>query len=153
MCALAGSNWAMAQNLNSEPRQVPSGKLSSQLGKPAATQDNEAVDGIAAVVNSDIITKSELNRQVALIERQMQRKGTPLPDRRALQEQILNRMVMDRAQLQLAKETGIRVEDNQIESTILAGGLCGQATGTKRCQYEQSPRKKITDLQYSVPFR
>lgn len=118
MCALAGSNWATAQNPNSEPRQVPSGKLSSQLGKPAATQDNEAVDGIAAVVNSDIITKSELNRQVALIERQMQRKGTPLPDRRALQEQILNRMVMDRAQLQLAKETGIRVEDNQIESTM-----------------------------------
>ena len=90
------------------------GKMTPQLG----TAEAEAIDGIVAIVNSDIVTRSELNRQVVLIERQMSKSGKSLPDRTQLREQVLNRMVMDKAQLQLAREIGIRVEDAQIETAM-----------------------------------
>ncbi|HEY1058050.1 MAG TPA: peptidylprolyl isomerase [Limnobacter sp.] len=92
------------------------GKLSGTLGE--STQSAPEIDGIVAIVNSDIITRSELNRQVAQIERQMTRRGVQLPDRLLLRKQVLDRMINDRAQLQLANDTGIRVDDAQVDATM-----------------------------------
>ncbi|HEX4917037.1 MAG TPA: peptidylprolyl isomerase [Limnobacter sp.] len=91
--------------------------MSPQLGV-SSTDDAATIDGIVAIVNTDIITRSELNRQVAMIERQMSRRGAPLPDRIELRRQVLDRMVMDRAQLQQAEQSGIRVDDAQVEAAM-----------------------------------
>lgn len=88
------------------------------MGTGSDTLGKSAIDGIVAVVNSDIITLSELNRQLALIERQMNRRGAQLPDRKELRKQVLDRMVLDRAQLQKAEQLGIRIEDAQIEAAM-----------------------------------
>eukprot|EP01030_Chromulinospumella_sphaerica_P006707 gene6707-6558_t len=101
---------AQAQGVKAPTSNLPAGKLSSELGASNGS-GAAAIDGIVAVVNTDIITRSELNRQVALIERQMSRRGAPLPDRIELRKQVLDRMVMDRAQLQKAEEVGIRIEE------------------------------------------
>ena len=96
------------------------GKLTGTLSNPnpvlADTEDT--IDGIVAIVNSDIITRSELNRQVAGIERQMSRKGVPLPERNELRKQVLERLIMDKAQLQQAKDQNIRIDDGQLDATI-----------------------------------
>lgn len=94
------------------------GKLSPTLGASNGS-GTASIDGIVAVVNTDIITRSELNRQVAVIERQMSRRDAPLPDRIELRKQVLDRMVMDRAQLQKAEELGIRIEEAQIEAAMV----------------------------------
>ena len=106
--ALSAMGFAQAQS---------GGKLSPTLGAGSGS-GAASIDGIVAVVNTDIITRSELNRQVALIERQMTRRGAPLPDRIELRKQVLDRMVMDRAQLQKAEEVGIRIEEAQIEAAM-----------------------------------
>jgi len=106
--ALSAMGFALAQS---------GGKLSPTLGAGSGS-GAASIDGIVAVVNTDIITRSELNRQVALIERQMTRRGAPLPDRIELRKQVLDRMVMDRAQLQKAEEVGIRIEEAQIEAAM-----------------------------------
>lgn len=115
--ALSAFNIAQAQGLKSPATNLPSGKFSAELGASSGS-DTNTIDGIVAVVNTDIITRSELNRQVALIERQMSRRGAPLPDRVELRQQVLDRMVMDRAQLQKAEEVGIRIEEPQIEAAM-----------------------------------
>lgn len=117
LAALGLMSAAQAQSVKApKASTAPLGKLSAGLGE---SQGNApAIDGIVAVVNSDIITRSELNRQVALIERQMSRRGAPLPDRTQLRNQVLDRMIMDRAQVQLATETGIRVDDAQVEAAM-----------------------------------
>ncbi|HEX4880206.1 MAG TPA: peptidylprolyl isomerase [Limnobacter sp.] len=119
LATLAAMGTAQAQNLKAPGKSQTLGKMSAQLGTGGgAVDDASAIDGIAAVVNTDIITRSELNRQVAMIERQMTRRGAPLPDRQELRKQVLERMVMDRAQLQQAEQSGIRIEDAQVEGAM-----------------------------------
>jgi peptidyl-prolyl cis-trans isomerase SurA len=78
----------------------------------------ELVDRIVAVVNSDVITSGELAERVKMVTQQLRQQGTPLPAADLLQKQVLERMIMDRLQLQLAKETGLRVDDLQLDRTV-----------------------------------
>jgi len=76
------------------------------------------VDRIVAIVNKEVITLSELNEAVAGAERQLLRQGTQAPPREVLLRQMLERMVMDKAQLQLARDTGIRVDELQLDRAV-----------------------------------
>jgi peptidyl-prolyl cis-trans isomerase SurA len=76
------------------------------------------VDRIVAVVNDDVITQNELNERITLVTRQLQRQGATLPPSDVLARQILERMINDRVQLQLAKDEGIKVDDLALDQTI-----------------------------------
>ncbi|MDR1648538.1 MAG: peptidylprolyl isomerase [Zoogloeaceae bacterium] len=76
------------------------------------------IDRIVAVVGSEAITLSEVNDRLQSVVAQLQRQGTPLPDREILAQQMLERMVMDRAQLQEARDLGLVVDDAQLEQTL-----------------------------------
>lgn len=84
----------------------------------ALAQGPVPVDRIVAVVNKEVITASELADQVDAAERQLRRQGTPLPDHAALERQVLERLILVKAQLQLARESGIRVDDTQLDKAI-----------------------------------
>ncbi|MGA8005194.1 MAG: peptidylprolyl isomerase [Burkholderiales bacterium] len=84
----------------------------------ALAQRPALVDRIVAVVNKEAITLSELDDQVATAERQLERQGTPLPNHADLERQVLDRLILVKAQLQLAKETGIRVDDVQLDRAV-----------------------------------
>ena len=77
-----------------------------------------AVDRIVAVVNDEVITQNDLSERVNLVVRQLQRQGGELPSSDLLSRQILERMVNDLLQVQLAKETGIKVDDPTLDRTI-----------------------------------
>src|SRR5678816_944643 len=72
------------------------------------------VDRIVAVVNKEVITYSELTEAVAGAERQLKRMNTPSPPRSILERQVLERLIIDKAQLQMARETGLRVDELQV---------------------------------------
>jgi peptidyl-prolyl cis-trans isomerase SurA len=76
------------------------------------------VDRIVAVVNDEVITQNDLNERQALLARQFQRQGGQLPEPDVLARQVLERMINDLLQVQLAKETGIRVDDATLDRTI-----------------------------------
>lgn len=84
----------------------------------AFAQRMSLVDRVVAVVNKEAITLSELNDQVAAAERQLRRQGTPLPDHATLERQVLERLVLVKAQLQLAKELAIKAGDVQLDRAI-----------------------------------
>ncbi|MFZ4534708.1 peptidylprolyl isomerase [Propionivibrio sp.] len=75
-------------------------------------------DRIVAVVNDEVITLNELRMRLDLALSQLQKQGTPLPPRDVLERQMLERLVMDKVQLQHAKETGLRVDDIQLEQAL-----------------------------------
>jgi peptidyl-prolyl cis-trans isomerase SurA len=77
-----------------------------------------ALDRIIAVVDNDVITLGELEERIKLITQQLQKQGTPLPPPEALQKQLLERLITDRLQLAHAAQTGLRVDDNQLDKTI-----------------------------------
>ena len=88
------------------------------LAQNAAPRGPELVDRIVAVVNSEVITSGELADRVKSVTQQLRQQGTPLPPEKVLQKQVLERMITDRLQLQLAKETGLRVDDLQLDRTV-----------------------------------
>jgi peptidyl-prolyl cis-trans isomerase SurA len=76
------------------------------------------VDRIVAVVNSEVITSGEVAERVKSVTTQLRQQGTQLPPPEVLQKQVLERMIMDRLQLQLARETALRVDDLQLDRTV-----------------------------------
>ena len=84
----------------------------------AAAQRVTLVDRIVAVVNKEVITYSELNQALSAAERQLRRRGTPLPDHEILERQMLERLILDKAQLQMAKDVGVRVDDLQLDRSV-----------------------------------
>ena len=99
LAALASMHGALAQAL-------PSG------------QAGQEVDRIVAVVNNDVITRRELDLRIGLITRRLQQQNAPLPPTDQLQLQVLNQMVLERIQLQKAKDDGITVDDATLQRTL-----------------------------------
>ncbi|MDR0577155.1 MAG: peptidylprolyl isomerase [Candidatus Accumulibacter sp.] len=93
------------------------GTASAQTPERAYSEPVPA-DRIVAVVNDDVITLNELRKRLDEVAGQLQRQGTPLPPRDVLESQMLDRMVMDKVQIQHAKEIGIHVDDAQLDQAI-----------------------------------
>jgi len=84
----------------------------------AAAQKVMPVDRIVAVVNKEVITATELAEAVGAAERQLRRQKTPLPERSLLERQMLERLILDKAQLQLARDKGVRVDELQLDRAV-----------------------------------
>ena len=85
---------------------------------PAWGQRSVLVDRIVAVVNKEVITASELSEAIESAERHLRRRGTSPPQRELLERQMLERLILDKAQLQMARETGIRVDEVQLDRAV-----------------------------------
>jgi len=93
---------------------------------PAASfaQDRELsargtlLDGVAAVVNDDVVLKSELRTELDRIMRRLESQGTRLPPENTLAPQVLERLIMARIQLQRAERVGIQVSDETLNNAL-----------------------------------
>lgn len=96
----------------------------ASAGAPAADSERRApraviaVDRIVAVVNEDVITRIDLQQQLARAVDALKRQGTPLPPADVLERQVLERMISQQMQLQLAKDSGLRIDDGVLDKTI-----------------------------------
>ena len=88
------------------------------LASGAFAQRLELVDRIVAIVNKEVVTASELRERVSYAERELKRQNTPAPDRNVLERQVLERLILDKAQLQLAAESGLRVDELQLDRAL-----------------------------------
>ncbi|PKO39334.1 MAG: molecular chaperone SurA [Betaproteobacteria bacterium HGW-Betaproteobacteria-4] len=84
----------------------------------AASVEPIAADRIVAVVGNEVVTYVELRTRLAAALKQLQRQGTPLPSQDVLEGQMLERLIMERVQLQYARDSGMRVDDAQLEQAI-----------------------------------
>ena len=87
----------------------------------AATQATAGVelDRVVAVVNDDIISASELDARLGRVREQLRQSGTAPPPPDALRRQVLERLILRRLQLQIARNSRMRVDDESLNRTIL----------------------------------
>ncbi|MEQ3725080.1 peptidylprolyl isomerase [Alcanivorax sp.] len=78
----------------------------------------QMLDRIVAVVNDGAIMASELDERINTIALQFQEKGQQLPPPAVMREQVLDRMVLERLQLQLAERGGIKVDDASLNQAL-----------------------------------
>lgn len=86
---------------------------------PAAPPETREVDRVVAVVNDEPITLHELQARVQFISAQLRSQGTELPPQDVMQRQVLERLITDKVQMQLAKETGIHVDDATLDAALV----------------------------------
>ncbi|MDI3491803.1 MAG: peptidylprolyl isomerase [Thauera propionica] len=109
----------MNRNLSRSRLLVAAGLCSLALSLPLhAAQRPVEVDRIVAVVNNEVVTALQLRARVDQAVRQLQRQGVELPPAAVLERQLLERLIVERAQLQLARETSLRVDDATLERAI-----------------------------------
>lgn len=95
---------------------TPSLGVSAVGGGAAATRQ---ADYIVAVVNSEPITNNEVRARMVRMEQQMAQQGAPMPPKNELARALLERMIVERAQLQLAKELGLQVSESAVDDAVL----------------------------------
>ncbi|MRD46919.1 molecular chaperone SurA [Caenimonas koreensis DSM 17982] len=74
-----------------------------------------AADYIVAVVNSEPITNNEVRMRMARFEQQLAAAGQEIPPRPVFMQQVLERLIAEKAQLQLARENNLRIEESAID--------------------------------------
>jgi peptidyl-prolyl cis-trans isomerase SurA len=93
----------------------PSALSLSSAAARAAQSGPQQADYIVAVVNAEPITRSEVQARVARARAQLGQQGVSLPAPEELTRQVLERLIGEKAQLQAATETGIRVDEEAID--------------------------------------
>jgi peptidyl-prolyl cis-trans isomerase SurA len=78
----------------------------------------EVIDRVVAVVNNEVITRADLVKRTQLATAQLKSQGTKPPPRDVLERQVLERLISNSVQLQFAKETGLRVDDVELDRAI-----------------------------------
>lgn len=76
------------------------------------------LDRIVAVVDQSVITEFELESRIATVTAQLKKQGVELPPENILRKQILERLISDALQLQFAAQSGVKVDDTQLDKTI-----------------------------------
>lgn len=77
----------------------------------------EVLDSIVAVVEDDIILGRELDREVTTIEQRLQQSRGGLPPTSVLRKQVLEKMIIDKLQRQMAEKAGITVSEDMLNSS------------------------------------
>jgi peptidyl-prolyl cis-trans isomerase SurA len=100
---------AAAQGLRTTPQ------IGARPAPAAADRGPRAADYIVAVVNSEPITNNEVRTRMLRYEQQLAQQGAALPPRAQLVREVLDRLITEKAQLQLARERGVRVDDSVVD--------------------------------------
>jgi peptidyl-prolyl cis-trans isomerase SurA len=114
---------ALAQGIAPPKPQVgapsPASAASSAAARGSTSLDKVVpIDRVVAVVNDEALTQWDINEQKRVVMGQMKTNNMTPPSPDVLEKQLLERLITERVLLQYAKETGIRVDDTQVERTL-----------------------------------
>jgi peptidyl-prolyl cis-trans isomerase SurA len=101
----------------------PSGQLRFSSPSVSAPGQRDSAgqlqaDFIVAVVNSEPITNNDVRSKLLRAEQQLAQQGAVMPPRAELARQVLERVIGDKAQLQAAKSSGVRIDENAVAGAV-----------------------------------
>lgn len=83
-----------------------------------AKPQEQSLDQMVAVVNEDLITRSELNRAIDIAKIQMEQTGVSIPPTKALEKQVLDSLINKKVLLQAAQQAGITISNTELDEAI-----------------------------------
>lgn len=91
--------------------------LASCIGGTASAAAFE-LDRIIAIVDDDVVMQSELEQQIDRVREELRRQGTDAPSISVLRRQVMERLILQKIQLQLAERTGVNVTEDALDRAI-----------------------------------
>ena len=88
------------------------------LSTAMAAQAGQALDEAVALVDDDVVLKSELDRRVSSVRQDLAARKVRLPPDEVLRQQVLDRLITDNVQLQMARRAGVRVAEQELAQII-----------------------------------
>jgi peptidyl-prolyl cis-trans isomerase SurA len=121
LCAPAHAQMSMPESLTAPPPKAVNGLAPDDPLPPTARPlgEDALLDRVIAVVNDEAITQYDLNQSRVRTLRQLNEAKVPVPPADVLDKQVLERLINERALLEYAKESGIKIDDTTVERTIL----------------------------------
>jgi peptidyl-prolyl cis-trans isomerase SurA len=95
----------------------------------------ELLDEIVAVVDDTVILRSELDRSLQSISKQIEASGNQLPPVDVLSAQVLERMIVQEVQIARAEQVGIRISDGELDAAL---SNIAQQNGLSLSQMQQA---------------
>lgn len=124
LCALSAGQ-SMAQAQAQAPAATPAAPATAAAAPaastgflPPASANAKVIDSIQVVVNDEVITRNEVAGRLVQVTQNMKQRNAQMPDPATMERQVLEAMIVERAQLQLAKEMGVKVDDRTLDATI-----------------------------------
>ncbi len=127
LCALT-ANAALAQGAKKPAQPAPAAAQPASAAAaapatgggflPPASSNANVVDAIRVVVNDEVITRNEVRNRVAQIVQRLRAQNTQLPPQADIERQVIEAMIVERSQLQMAREMGVRVSDRELDAAI-----------------------------------
>lgn len=100
-----------------------------------AQAEQKLLDRVVAIVDEGVILQSDLESRVRTVRSRLRAQGASLPPESVLQERVLDQLLQDQVQLQLAESAGIRVGDTELNQTI---SNIARRNGMTLDQFEQT---------------
>ena len=78
----------------------------------------ETLDRVAAIVDDDVVMVSELDERIQQLTKTFKKQGRPLPPASGMREGVLDQLIVENLQLQLARRAGMRISDAQLNEAM-----------------------------------
>ncbi|PPI83393.1 molecular chaperone SurA [Marinobacter maroccanus] len=92
--------------------------LLAVLAPLSVQAERKLLDQVVAIVDEDVILQTELEARISTIASRLNAQGTALPPRQVLEERVLDQLITESIQMQMADRAGMRISDNELNETM-----------------------------------
>ena len=78
----------------------------------------QPLDRVVAIVDNDVVMQSQLDQRTREVQQIIAKRGGGVPPASALQQQVLERLIVENLQLQIGERSGIRITDEELNQAI-----------------------------------
>ncbi|MCM0613452.1 peptidylprolyl isomerase [Marinobacter sediminum] len=100
----------------------------------AVQAERKLLDQVVTIVDNDVILQTQLETRINTITERLSAQGTGLPPRQILEQRVLDQLITESIQLQMAEKMGIRISDNELNETM---ANIAERNGMTLAQFEQ----------------
>src|SRR5262249_15246473 len=119
LCLAALAAMASVGALAQAPTPANAARATSTVPRTPSLDRSVLLDRVVAIVDDEALTQYELDTQKKTVLASMKQQNLTPPAPDALEKQVLDRLITERAVLHFAKENGVKVDDTTVERTIL----------------------------------
>ena len=148
-------NQALAATILAGAALLSQFAFAQDSSKTAADSKIRNIDGVAAVVNTGYVTRKEIDDRIAALQKQ----GAKLPDAATLRKTVLERLILEKIQIQNAEQEGLAVSNKELDKiigdiatknklTIAELKIKIAASGSTYERYREMLREEVTISRY-----